>query len=103
MNTTAKLKEIDYLKAWAVFWILSTIGGAIVGLVAGAIVGFILGGLGAHTHTIRIVCGGLAFLLGIPISYLLFQLSIRMFLVPKLSPPEGTPSPDAAIHKAGIS
>jgi len=94
MNTTAKLKEIDYLKAWAVFWILSTIGGGIVGLVAGALVGFILGGLGAHTHTIRIVCGGLGFLLGIPISYLLFQFSIRIFLLPKLSPTEGVTSPN---------
>ena len=91
MNTPTKLKEIDFLKAWAVFWVLSTVGGTVVGFVAGAMLGFVLGGLGVHMRTIQIVCGALGFLLGIPISYFLFQFSIRMFLVPKLSPPEGTP------------
>jgi hypothetical protein len=87
--TTSKLREIDYLKAWAFFWILSTVGGFIVGLVAGAMLGFVLGGLGVQMHTIKVLCGGLGFLLGIPVSYLLFQFSIRKFLLPKLSPPEG--------------
>jgi uncharacterized membrane protein len=87
--TTSKLKEIDYLKAWAVFWVLATIGGAIVGFVAGAMLGFVLGGLGVHTRTIAVLCGDLSFVLCIPLSYVLFQFSIRMFLIPKLSPPEG--------------
>ena len=87
--TTSKLKELDFLKAWAFFWLLSTIGGALVGFVAGGMLGFVLGGLGVHARTIAVVCGGLGFVLGIPISYLLFQFSIRIFLVPKLSPPDG--------------
>jgi hypothetical protein len=82
---TAKLKELDYIKAWAFFWVLSTLGGALAGLVGGGLLGFILGGLGFHIRTIRFLCGGFGFLLGIPISYLIFQFSIRMFLVPKLS------------------
>jgi hypothetical protein len=94
--TTSRLKELDYLKAWACFWVLSTVGGAIVGFVAGAMLGFVLGGLGVHTRTIAIVCGGLGFVLGIPLSYVLFQFSIRMFLVPKLSPPEGVTPPTPA-------
>ncbi len=94
MGTTTRLKEIDYLKAWAVFWILSTVGGFIVGMVGGAMLGFILGGLGVRMHTIKILCGGLGFLLGIPVSYLLFQFSIRRFLVPKLSGSDsGSPIP----------
>jgi hypothetical protein len=90
---TSKLKEIDYIKAWAVFWVLSTVGGLVVGFVAGGMLGFVLGGLGVHMRTIKILCGGLAFVLGLPVSYFLFQFSIRMFLVPKLSPPEGVAPP----------
>jgi len=85
MHTTAKLREVDYLKAWAFFWVLSTLGGALAGAIGGALLGFILGGLGVHMRTIRYLCGGFGFLLGLPISYLLFQFTIRMFLVPKLS------------------
>jgi len=101
--TTSKLKEIDYLKAWAFFWILSTVGGFIVGFVAGAMLGFVLGGLGVHMHTIKVLCGGLGFLLGIPVSYLLFQFSIRMFLLPKLSAAEEAAPPNAASYGGSIS
>jgi ABC-type uncharacterized transport system permease subunit len=103
MNTPTKLKEIDFLKAWAVFWVLSTVGGTVVGFVAGAMLGFVLGGLGVHMRTIQIVCGGLGFLLGIPISYFLFQFSIRMFLVPKLSPPEATALPNPPAYSGSVS
>jgi hypothetical protein len=34
--------------------------------------------------------------LGLPVSYFLFQFSIRMFLVPKLSPPEAVAPPTPA-------
>jgi hypothetical protein len=101
--TTSKLKELDYLKAWAVFWVLSTVGGAVIGFVAGAMLGFVLGGLGFHTRTIAIVCGGLGFVLGIPLSYVLFQFSIRMFLIPKLSPPESAAPPTAAGYSGSPS
>src|SRR5215467_8980906 len=97
MNTS-KLKEIDYLRAWAVFWVLSTVGGFLVGLVAGGMLGFVLGGLGVHMRTIKILCGVLGFLLGIPLSYFLFQFSIRKFLVPKLSAPDGEASPTPASY-----
>ena len=100
---TSKLKELDYLKAWAVFWVLSTVGGAIIGFVAGAMLGFVLGGLGVHTRTIAVVCGGLGFFLGIPLSYLLFQFSVRIFLVPKLSSPEGAAPQNAAGYSGSIS
>jgi hypothetical protein len=87
-----KLKETDYLKAWAVFWILTTIGGMIVGAIGGGALGFVLGGLGVRMHTIKILCGGFGFLLGLPISYVLFQLSIRKLLLPKLSGPPSIPT-----------
>lgn len=85
MNTSPKLKESDYLKAWGIFWVLSTFGGMIAGLVGGAILGFVLGGLGVRMHTIKVLCGALGFLLGLPISYIIFQFTIRYFVAPKLS------------------
>jgi len=103
MNMTTRLKEIDYLKAWAFFWVLSTVGGLIVGFVAGGMLGFVLGGLGVHMRTIKIVCGGLGFLLGIPLSYFLFQYSIRMFLVPKLSSPEVAAPESPASYPGAVS
>jgi ABC-type uncharacterized transport system permease subunit len=91
MITTTQLKEPAYLKAWAFFWVLSTLGGFVAGLLAGAMLGFLLGGLGVRLHTIRILCGGVGFLVGIPISYVLFQLSIRKVLLPSLPPPVRPP------------
>jgi len=85
MTTTSQLKEADYLKAWAVFWVLSTIGGFIVGLVAGGIVGALLGAMGVKVQVIRVLCGALGFLLAIPISYLLFRFAIVKFIVPKVT------------------
>ena len=60
-------------------------GGLIAGLVGGAILGFILGGLGVRMHTIKVLCGVLGFLLRLPISYIIFQITIRFFVAPKLS------------------
>ena len=85
MTTTSQLKETDYLKAWAVFWVLSTIGGFIVGLVAGGIVGAILGAMGVSVQVIKVLCGALGFLLAIPISYLLFRFAIIKFILPKVA------------------
>jgi hypothetical protein len=93
MITDTKLKEVDYFKAWAFFWLLSTVGGVMIGAFGGAVLGFVLGGVGVRMHTIKILCGVLGFVLGIPISYLLFQLSVRKLLLPKLSPPPNSTPP----------
>ena len=93
MITSSKIKIIDCLKAWAFFWVISTFGGMVAGAVGGGILGFFLGGFGVHMHTIRLLCGGLGFLIGIPISYLVFQLSVSTFLAPKF------PSPGEADHQ----
>lgn len=87
MHTATRLRESDCLKAWAFFWLLSTIGGAALGAVGGGILGFILGVLGARMHTIKLLCGAFGFLLGIPVSYLFFQLAISRFVLPKVSFP----------------
>jgi len=83
--TTPQLKEIDYLKAWALFWVLATFGGLVLGAVAGGILGAILGAAGLQIQTIKIICGVFGFLLGIPLSYVLFRWSIAKFIVPKIT------------------
>ncbi len=92
--TTFNLKQSDYLKTWAIFWIASTVCGAIVSIIAGAVLGFVLGGLGASMQTIKVLCGGLGFLLAIPVSYFFFQLSIQKFLLPKISTPQAQDLPE---------
>ena len=85
MITTSQLKETDYLKAWAFFWVLATIGGFIVGAVFGGILGFILGAIGVNIRTIQLLSGALGFLLAIPISYFLFRLAVIKFILPKVA------------------
>jgi len=87
MITTTELKESAFIKAWVVFWVVSTVCGFIAGLIGGAMLGFVLGGIGVRMHTIRFLCGGFGFLVAIPISYVVFQLSVRKVLLPRLSPP----------------
>lgn len=87
---TYELKQKDYIKAWAIFWVICTVGSMIIGAMAGMTVGFVLGGFGVKMHAIKIVCGILAFLLGIPLSFVTYQYSIRTFLLPKLpAAPQG--------------
>jgi hypothetical protein len=96
MSTTARLRETDCLKAWGFFWVLSTLGGAILGAFGGGILGFILGGLGVRLATIKLLCGAFGFLLGIPVSYLFFQLAICKFVLTKVSSAaESVPSTSA--------
>ena len=92
--TTADLKQTDFIKAWAIFWIASTISGSIIGFIGGAMLGLILSALGASIPTVKVLCGGLGFLLSIPISYICFQFSIRKFLLPKLSTPQTQDLPE---------
>lgn len=82
--TTQPLEETDYLKAWAIFWLISTAGSFIVGMLGGAVLGGILGAMNMNLNAIRLVCGIFGFLLGIPVSYFSFRLCITKFIVPKV-------------------
>ena len=83
--TPPRLKESDYLKAWAIFWVLATLGGFVVGALGGAFLGAILGIAGIGLQTIKIACGVFGFLLSIPLSYVLFRFTVAKFIVPKAS------------------
>jgi hypothetical protein len=85
--TTTNLKEVDYIKPWAIFFALAFVGGTLAGAIVGGVVGGILGALGASHRIIAVFSGGLAFLISMPISYLCFRFAVTKFLLPKLTPP----------------
>ena len=79
--------------AWAIFWVLATVGGFVVGAVGGGILGAILGAAGASMQSIRLLCGALGFLLTVPLSYIVFRFAITKFILPKLSVPDNSAPP----------
>lgn len=82
-----ELKETDYLKTWALLTVCATAGGFILGAVIGAICGGVLGGMGASIRTIKVVCGLMGFLAGLPVSYFFFRFFVSKLIVEKLTGP----------------
>jgi multisubunit Na+/H+ antiporter MnhE subunit len=80
-----ELKEIDYLKPWALATICATVAGFVVGAIVGAIFGGVLGAIGVPIGAIRIICGLLGFVAGLPISYIFFRIFVSRFIVNKLT------------------
>src|SRR5687767_10672567 len=91
--TATNVKESDYLTAWAIFFLLSFIGGTVAGAVVGGVAGGILGAVGASRGLITTISGGLGFLVGLPISYFCFRFAVAKFLFPKLNAPMATVEP----------
>lgn len=74
---------MDYIKAFAAYWLMSLILAAGVGMVVGAVAGAILGGAGADIGTIQLVCGVLGGLVGIPVQFVCFRFIVGKFIVQK--------------------
>jgi hypothetical protein len=85
--TSTTLKETDYLKTWAIFFVLAFVGGTVAGALIGGVAGGIMGGMGASRKTISLLAGILGFLVSMPISYLCFRFAVTKFLLPKITPP----------------
>jgi hypothetical protein len=85
--TSTNLKEVDYLKTWAIFFALAFVGGTVAGALIGGVAGGILGGMGASHRTISVLAAGLGFLVSMPISYFCFRFAVTKFLVPKITSP----------------
>ncbi len=77
------IKESEYFVAWLVFWLCGTFGGFLIGAVAGGIVGFFLGAAGVDLNKIKLICGGVGFIIGIPLSYILFRVFVGKMIVKK--------------------
>ena len=75
---TSVLKEADYFIAWAVSFLIATVGGAIIGMVARGILGF---------------------LLSLPLSYLAFRFVVAKYIVSKVeaATPELTSIPQSYV------
>jgi hypothetical protein len=94
MNTP-ELKETDYLKAWAAFFVCAAVGGGLAGAIAGGILGAILGAAGASIESIKLAGGIAGFFVGLPISYFSFRFFVSRWLIQKLSfeqSPDGAPT-----------
>jgi len=93
-----EIKEIDYLKTWGLFAICATVGGFIVGAIIGGVCSGVLGRFGVSMHTITVICAGLGFIAGLPVSYFFFRLFVSKLIVQKLTGPTSgnvTPMPAA--------
>jgi mannitol-specific phosphotransferase system IIBC component len=73
-----------YFKSWLLFFLVATIGGAVVGGVLGAIIGAILGLNQVPLERIPIITGAVGFLIGIPISFFTFRWAVRTWIVEPL-------------------
>ena len=80
-----ELKEIDYLKTWALVTVCATAGGFVVGALIGGIFGGVLGAMGVPIRTIKVICGLLGFMAGLPVSYLFFRIFVSRLIVYKIA------------------
>ena len=95
------VKESEYFVAWLFFWLSCVVGGFILGAVAGAIVGAILSVAGVDLQAIALICGGVGFVVSIPLSYVLFRVFVAAMIVKKVMERAATltiPSPNQAFE-----
>lgn len=78
------INELEFFLAWLVFWLCTAVGGFVLGAVVGAIVGGMLGVAGYDITHIKLICGVLGFLVGIPVSYIMFRLFVGLMIVRKI-------------------
>ena len=77
-------KEFDYFKAWLLFFLVATLGGALLGLIIGSFVAGFMGAGGAKLAAITTVNSLIGWLVGIPVSYVTFRAVIGKYLFAKL-------------------
>jgi integral membrane sensor domain MASE1 len=90
-----ELKEFDYFKAWLIFFLVATLGGAIVALIIGSFVAAFMGAGGASLAQMTKVNQIIGFIIAIPISYVTFRAVVGKFLFPKLWDDDATRSSES--------
>lgn len=75
--------HIPFLKSWAIFALIATLGGFVAGFIVGAVIGAIMGFSGASAQSIQIAGSIGGFIIGLPISYLTFKWSVNKYIVSK--------------------
>jgi hypothetical protein len=84
LDSMKELKELDYFKAWLIFFAVATIGGGLVGLILGSFLAAFLGAAGATMQEMTNANRILGFIVALPISYVAFRAVVGKFLFPKL-------------------
>jgi len=79
------VSTIAYVKAFAVYYLLSLVVGFGVGLVIGMVTALVLGGAGLDLTQIQIITGILGVLAGIPVHFFCFRFAIERFILKELN------------------
>ena len=77
------IKEWEYFRSWLVFQLCAVVGGMVFGAVSGMLVGGFLGAAGYDVESIRLICGGIGFVVGLILSYIMFRLVVAGMIVNK--------------------
>ncbi len=83
-------KEVDYFKAWLLFFAVSTSLGILLGIIIGSLIAGFMGAGGANLAQMTTVNRVVGFVIGVPVSYFTFRAVIGKYLFPKIE--EETPS-----------
>jgi putative flippase GtrA len=73
-----------YIKAWVIFFLIATVGGAILGAIIGAFLGIALTIARVDLGTIKVVAAVIGFLIGIPLSFVTFKWVVSEYIVKPL-------------------
>lgn len=87
-----EIKEFDYFKAWLIFFLVGTVGGALLGLILGSFLAAFLSSGGASITQIANANRILGIVIALPVSYVTFRAVIGKFLFPKLWDDEPPPA-----------
>lgn len=74
-----------YFKAWITFFLIATVGGALLGGVLGFFLGMAMGFAQVELGTIKIVCGAAGLVISVPLSYFTFRWVVSEFIVKDLA------------------
>ena len=77
-------KESDYFKAWLLFFVITTVGGGILGLIIGSFAAAFLGAGGMPLQKMTRILQVIGFVIALPISYFTFRGVIGKYLFPKI-------------------
>jgi hypothetical protein len=84
VDLSARVGEGQIALAWFVFFLMATFGGAFIGGIVGLIFGLAMAANGLPPQQISAYAGLIGFVLGIPISYGCFRLSLSMLILPQV-------------------
>ncbi len=80
-------RQLKIFKAWLNFFLVATLLGFLAGAACGAVLGAVLGALGHDQRMIQIWATISGFVVGIPVSFVIYRWSVLKYIVPQFSDP----------------